>query len=91
MTHVLRVMTRVVEWGLLALLTAWQMLLSPLLGPACRFQPSCSRYAAEAIRRHGPVRGLRLAAGRLARCHPFRPGGLDPVPEPGPPEAGRGP
>ena len=60
--------------------SAYRLLLSPLLGGFCRFEPSCSRYAEEALRRHGAVRGLRLTAGRLMRCQPFHPGGLDPVP-----------
>jgi putative membrane protein insertion efficiency factor len=55
-------------------------LLSPLLGGHCRFSPSCSLYAGEALRRHGAFAGARLAVKRLARCHPFRPGGYDPVP-----------
>jgi putative membrane protein insertion efficiency factor len=54
--------------------------LSPLLGGFCRYLPSCSVYAEEAIRRYGARRGIRLAAGRVLRCHPFRPGGIDPVP-----------
>ena len=54
--------------------------LSPLLPRACRFHPSCSAYALEALRQHGPFRGLVLALRRLGRCHPFNPGGLDPVP-----------
>jgi putative membrane protein insertion efficiency factor len=54
--------------------------LSPLLGGHCRYEPSCSRYAEEAIERHGAAVGLRLACSRLLRCHPFRPGGYDPVP-----------
>ncbi|MEX2081876.1 MAG: membrane protein insertion efficiency factor YidD [Dehalococcoidia bacterium] len=55
-------------------------MLSPLLGGFCRFEPSCSRYAEEAVRRHGAGRGLRLTAGRLMRCQPFHSGGFDPVP-----------
>ena len=58
----------------------YRRLLSPLLPPACRFHPSCSQYALDALTTHGPVRGGWLAARRLARCHPFHPGGLDPVP-----------
>ncbi|MFM7142364.1 MAG: membrane protein insertion efficiency factor YidD [Alphaproteobacteria bacterium] len=63
------------------LLRGWQFAISPLLGANCRFEPSCSRYADEAIARHGTVHGLALAARRLGRCHPFHPGGFDPVPE----------
>ena len=65
---------------LLLALRAYQRLLSPLLPVACRFTPTCSEYAAEAIRRHGSVRGLRLAIARLSRCRPFGGGGEDPVP-----------
>ncbi len=58
----------------------YRWLISPLLPRSCRFHPSCSVYALQALETHGPVRGLFLAAHRLARCHPFNPGGLDPVP-----------
>ena len=65
---------------LLGLIRAYQIVISPLLGPSCRFYPSCSCYAHTAIERHGALRGSWLAARRIARCHPFRPGGYDPVP-----------
>jgi putative membrane protein insertion efficiency factor len=58
----------------------YQLIISPLLPPSCRFMPSCSQYAREAIMRHGAVRGTWLAVRRLVRCHPFNPGGFDPVP-----------
>lgn len=66
--------------ALVFLIRAYQIGISPLIGPSCRFYPSCSEYAIQAIRRHGAVRGVRLTAGRLLRCHPFHPGGYDPVP-----------
>jgi putative membrane protein insertion efficiency factor len=62
------------------LIRLYQWTVSPLLGPRCRFYPSCSQYALEAIARFGAVRGTGLALKRLARCHPWHPGGLDPVP-----------
>jgi len=64
-----------------ALLRAYQRFVSPLLPPSCRFQPSCSAYAIEALERHGLPRGSWLALRRVARCHPFNRGGFDPVPE----------
>lgn len=66
---------------LLLLIGAYKRLVSPLLPTACRFTPTCSVYAAEAIRRHGSIRGVRLAIARLARCRPFGGGGDDPVPD----------
>jgi putative membrane protein insertion efficiency factor len=65
---------------LLLVIRIYQQVLSPVLGPCCRFAPSCSEYAAEAIRRYGALEGSRLALGRILRCHPFHPGGVDPVP-----------
>lgn len=61
-------------------LALYKRFLSPLLPPACRFQPTCSEFAIEAVRRHGFRRGSALSFRRLIRCHPFHPGGYDPVP-----------
>ena len=65
---------------LLALIRCYQYLLSPWVGNQCRFYPTCSHYAAEAIALHGSARGSLLAAKRICRCHPWHPGGFDPVP-----------
>lgn len=67
-------------WPLILLVRVYQLFLSPLLPPSCRYTPSCSAYAIEALQRHGALRGGWLALKRIARCHPFRPGGFDPVP-----------
>ena len=66
---------------LMVLVRAYQLLVSPVMAPSCRFAPSCSDYAMEALTRFGPVRGGWLAARRIARCHPWGDQGLDPVPE----------
>jgi len=73
----------VLSLTLLAAVRAYQLLVSPLLPPACRFLPSCSEYAADAVRQHGAFRGIGLALHRLARCHPWGGSGYDPVPKPG--------
>lgn len=65
---------------LIILLRAYRFFLSPFLGRNCRFHPSCSAYAIEALQRHGAIKGTWLAARRVTRCHPWNPGGYDPVP-----------
>ncbi|MBS0542888.1 MAG: membrane protein insertion efficiency factor YidD [Proteobacteria bacterium] len=65
---------------LIALLRFYQYAISPMLGRNCRFHPTCSEYAIEAVQRHGALRGGWLAIKRVGRCHPFHPGGYDPVP-----------
>ncbi|MBL0178753.1 MAG: membrane protein insertion efficiency factor YidD [Gemmatimonadetes bacterium] len=66
--------------ALALLIRGYQRFISPALPPACRFAPSCSQYALEAVRRHGALAGGWLAIKRVARCHPWHPGGYDPVP-----------
>jgi putative membrane protein insertion efficiency factor len=66
---------------LIALLKAYKFFISPLLGPRCRFYPSCSSYGLEAIQLHGASKGFYLTLRRLLKCHPFHEGGIDPVPE----------
>ena len=66
---------------LILIIRAYQYLLSPMMGPSCRFYPSCSCYAQEALERHGVTKGGWLAVRRLLRCHPWHPGGIDLVPE----------
>ncbi|MBL7179998.1 MAG: membrane protein insertion efficiency factor YidD [Pseudomonadota bacterium] len=62
------------------LIRAYQYLLSPVMAPKCRFYPTCSEYAYQALLRHGLLKGIVLALKRMLRCHPFNPGGVDPVP-----------
>lgn len=66
---------------LLGLIRFYQLFVSPFLGQNCRFYPSCSAYAEEAIRTHGAVKGLAYSVRRIGRCHPWNPGGYDPVPD----------
>jgi uncharacterized protein len=73
-------MTRLFSLPLLALLWIYRHLISPVIPPACRYHPSCSQYALEAVREHGPLAGPWLALRRLLRCHPWAAGGPDPVP-----------
>jgi putative membrane protein insertion efficiency factor len=69
-----------VRTALVLVVRGYQVAISPLLPPACRYYPTCSHYAIEALERHGAWRGGWLALRRILRCHPFRPGGYDPVP-----------
>lgn len=64
---------------LIRVIRLYQVLVSPWIGPCCRFDPSCSHYAIDAVRTHGVMRGLLLTVVRLGKCHPFHPGGMDPV------------
>ncbi|HWJ10527.1 MAG TPA: membrane protein insertion efficiency factor YidD [Nocardioides sp.] len=68
------------KWLLIGLVRAYQLVVSPYLGPTCRYYPSCSAYAVEALRVHGAIKGGWLAVRRLLRCHPWSPGGVDHVP-----------
>jgi putative membrane protein insertion efficiency factor len=74
--HVLQLPQRGIE----LLIRGYQRGVSPLLPPSCRFSPTCSQYTLDAVRRHGALRGVWLGVRRLARCHPWHPGGYDPVP-----------
>ena len=65
--------------GLIGILELYRTMISPFVGPACRFHPSCSQYAIEAIEKHGPLAGMVRAAGRLLRCRPGCPAGFDPA------------
>lgn len=68
----------VLALSLVGAVRCYQWTISPLLGPRCRFQPTCSNYAIEAIKKYGPLRGAWLAVRRVLRCHPWSPGGYDP-------------
>lgn len=75
------VLDRAVQWFLVGLVRAYRLLLSPWLGSSCRFEPTCSAYALQALTQHGGLTGARLSAGRLLRCQPWCAGGHDPVPD----------
>jgi uncharacterized protein len=79
---VIRSVGRVIEWLVTSLLfgaiRVYQFTISPLLGPACRFEPTCSRYMIEAVRKYGLIQGFWKGLVRFSRCHPWHPGGVDP-------------
>ncbi|MFP5334529.1 MAG: membrane protein insertion efficiency factor YidD [Actinomycetes bacterium] len=80
MSLALRHVRRLPALALIGLVRGYQLLVSPLLGQTCRFYPSCSAYAVGALREHGALRGTWLSVRRVGRCHPWNPGGVDPVP-----------
>jgi uncharacterized protein len=71
---------KILSWPFIALIKLYQWVLSPLLGPSCRFTPTCSNYALEAFRKYGLIKGLWLTSRRIVRCHPWGGHGEDPVP-----------
>ena len=71
-----------ITWLVQFVVRVYQVTISPLLGPCCRFHPSCSNYCIEAVEKHGVLFGMWLTLRRVGRCHPFHPGGVDPVPSP---------
>ena len=73
-------MLKILNYLLIVPIKLYQILLSPLIGPSCRFTPTCSNYAIEAINKHGPVKGFWLAIKRISKCHPWGDSGHDPVP-----------
>jgi len=72
-------MLKIVAYPLILLIRAYQLLISPILPPSCRFIPSCSEYAIEALRKYGAIKGSWMAVKRISKCHPLHPGGWDPV------------
>jgi putative membrane protein insertion efficiency factor len=69
-----------IGWPLILLIRIYQWVISPIIGPKCRYQPTCSHYAVDALKKHGPFKGFWLAIRRIARCHPWGGSGWDPVP-----------
>lgn len=80
MRHSRQNLRRILSFPLIALVRFYQICISPLKPPTCRFTPTCSAYAIEALRKHGPLKGLYLTIRRLLRCHPWGGSGYDPVP-----------
>ena len=80
MRRILQVLKDGLEWLMRVLVRFYQLCISPLFPPSCRYTPTCSEYAMQALRKYGPFKGLWLAVKRLARCHPWGGSGYDPVP-----------
>ena len=76
----MKLIKTIFSFPFIALIKIYQWILSPLLGPKCRFTPTCSNYALQAFKKHGPIKGLWLASRRIVKCHPWGPHGYDPVP-----------
>ena len=76
----MRTFRRIVSFPFIALIKLYQWVISPLLGPKCRFTPTCSQYAIEALKKYGPLKGGWLSLRRISRCHPWGGHGVDPVP-----------
>lgn len=74
------IINQIFTWFLVRMIWIYKSSISPFLPDACRFYPSCSEYSMEAVQKYGPIKGIRLSAFRLLRCHPFHKGGFDPVP-----------
>ena len=80
MKQLLHYLSKALVWLLVLPIRFYQLALSPLLGPSCRFTPTCSEYARQALMKHGPIKGLYLAIWRILRCNPWGGSGYDPVP-----------
>ena len=76
----MRLFKKILSWPFLLLIRFYQYVISPMIGPKCRYTPTCSAYAHEAITKHGPLKGLWLAIKRISKCHPWGGHGYDPVP-----------
>jgi putative membrane protein insertion efficiency factor len=77
---VMRLVKQAVAFPFILLIRTYQLIISPWIGPKCRFTPTCSQYGIEALRKHGPIKGIWLTIRRVSRCHPWGGSGFDPVP-----------
>jgi uncharacterized protein len=76
----MKLLKQILSAPFIFLIKIYQWIISPILGPKCRYTPTCSHYAVEALKKYGPIKGIWLAAKRIARCHPWGGSGYDPVP-----------